>query len=53
MVHTAFTVILSEEYPVIPHPKQGLLRVNGKNKLDKTVLRKLLAGHQECVTSEA
>lgn len=53
MSHTAFNVILSEEFPVIFNPTQSLWRVIGKDELGKTVLCKLLAGHQECVTAEA
>jgi hypothetical protein len=53
MNHTALKLILSEEFPVIPHPAQVLWRVNGKNELDKTMLCRLLAGNQECVTAVA
>jgi len=38
MSHTAFKLILSEEFPVIPHPTQGLWRA-GQNHVVQTSCR--------------
>jgi len=53
MSHTAFKVMLPEEFPVIPNPTQSLWSVNIKNEFDKTELCKRLVGHIKCVTAEA